>query len=89
MPAVFIHGVPDTYEVWNRLRAKLSRTDVIALALPGFGSPLPKGFRATKEEYVDWIIGQIEQQGEPVDLVGHDWGCIWVARIASLPARPR
>ncbi len=62
MTAVFVHGVPDTYEVWNRLRAKLSRTDVIALALPGFGSPLPEGFRATKEEYVDWIIAQIERQ---------------------------
>ncbi len=84
MPAVFIHGVPDTYQVWNRLRARLSRTDVIALALPGFGSSLPEGFRATKEEYVDWIIGQIEQLGEPVDLVGHDWGCILVARIASI-----
>jgi pimeloyl-ACP methyl ester carboxylesterase len=84
MPAVFVHGVPDTYRVWDRLRKSLSRTDVITLSLPGFGSPLPEGFTATKEEYVNWIICQLEEQGEPVDLVGHDWGCIMVARVASL-----
>jgi len=84
MPAVFVHGVPDTCRVWDRLRENLSRADVIALSLPGFDSPLPEGFTSTKEEYVDWIIAQIEQQGEPVDLVGHDWGCILVARVASL-----
>ena len=66
MPAVFVHGVPDTFRVWNKLRSRLSRTDVVALALPGFDSPLPNGFSATKDEYVDWIISQLEQQGEPV-----------------------
>ena len=84
MPAVFVHGVPDTYRVWDRVIPHLSRTDVVALALPGFDSPVPHGFSATKEEYVEWIIGQIEQQSEPVDLVGHDWGCILAVRVASL-----
>lgn len=84
MPAVLIHGVPDTYRVWDRLRQNLSRTDVVSLSLPGFDSPLPTGFGSTKEEYVDWIIRQLESLDEPVDLVGHDWGCILVARIASL-----
>jgi hypothetical protein len=28
-------------------------------------------FAATKEEYVNWIIGRLEQQSEPLDLVGH------------------
>ncbi len=84
MPAIFIHGVPDTYRVWNRVLQQLSRSDVVALALPGFDSPVPAGFTATKEEYVDWIIRQLEQQSEPVDLVGHDWGCILTVRVASL-----
>ncbi len=84
MPAVFIHGVPDTYRVWNRVLQQLSRSDVVTLALPGFDSPVPAGFTATKEEYVDWIIRQLEQQSEPVDLVGHDWGCILTVRVASL-----
>ena len=84
MPAVFIHGVPDTYRVWDPVLQELGRMDVVALALPGFGSPMPKGFTATKEEYIDWIIGQLEQQGGPVDLVGHDWGSLFTVRVASL-----
>jgi pimeloyl-ACP methyl ester carboxylesterase len=84
MTAVFVHGVPDTYRIWNPLRRQLQRDNVIALALPGFDSPLPAGFTATKEAYVDWIISQLEKQPKPVDLVGHDWGCILTARVASL-----
>ena len=84
MPAVFVHGVPDTFRVWEPLRKHLSRRDVVALALPGFNSPLPANFSATKEEYANWIIRQLENMGEPVDLVGHDWGCILTMRVASL-----
>ena len=84
MPAVFIHGIPDTYRVWNPILEHLDRPDVVTLALPGFNSPVPDGFTATKEEYVGWIIAELEQQREPVDLVGHDWGCIFVVRVASL-----
>ena len=84
MPAVLIHGVADTVRVWDRVRSHLSRNDVITLALPGFDSPLPKHFTATKEDYVEWIIRQLEEIGEPVDLVGHDWGGIFVMRVVSL-----
>lgn len=84
MPAVLIHGVPDTYRVWNGVREHLTRPDVFALALPGFDSPVATGFTASKEDYVDWIIARLEEFGEPVDLVGHDWGCILTARVASL-----
>ncbi|MFG2953602.1 alpha/beta fold hydrolase [Streptomyces sp. NPDC048291] len=84
MPAVFVHGVPDTHHVWDDVRAHLARTDVVALALPGFGSPVPEGFAATKEEYVGWIIGQLEELAGPVDLVGHDWGYILTSRVAAL-----
>ena len=84
MPAVLVHGVPDTSLMWDPLRAHLSRTDVVALSLPGFATPVPEGFAATKEEYADWLIAQLEAIGEPVDLVGHDWGCILVQRVASI-----
>ncbi len=84
MPAVFVHGVPDTFRVWEPLRKHLSREDVVALALPGFNAPLPANFNATKEEYANWIIRQLEDIGEPVDLVGHDWGCLLTMRVASL-----
>jgi pimeloyl-ACP methyl ester carboxylesterase len=84
MTAILVHGVPDTYRVWDGVRKHLGRSDVKALALPGFGVPLPAGFHASKEAYVDWITGELEKEDGPVDLVGHDWGCILVARVASL-----
>jgi pimeloyl-ACP methyl ester carboxylesterase len=84
VPAILIHGVPDTHRVWDGVRQHLTRGDVEAWDLPGFGAALPSGFGSTKEEYVDWLIDRLEQVGEPVDLVGHDWGCIFTARIASL-----
>ncbi|MFJ9034027.1 alpha/beta fold hydrolase [Streptomyces sp. NPDC102274] len=84
MPAILIHGVPDTHHVWDGVRRHLTRTDVEAWDLPGFGVPRPDGFGSTKEEYVHWLIERLERVGEPVDLVGHDWGCILTARVASL-----
>lgn len=84
MSIVFVHGVPDTFHVWDTVRQALPQTDTVALALPGFGCPTPGSFTATKEEYADWIIAQLEQQPGPVDLVGHDWGCLLTARVASL-----
>ena len=32
----------------------------------------------------DWIIQQLESIGTPVDLVGHDWGGMLTARVASI-----
>jgi len=84
MPVVFVHGVPETAALWDDLRAALGRSDAVALALPGFGCSRPAGFAATKETYVDWLIGEIAAIGEPVDLVGHDWGGGLTLRVASL-----
>ena len=84
MPAVFIHGVPDTFRVWDLVCGHLSRRDVVPLALPGFNGPMPGDFTATKEEYASWIIHQLEEIGQPVDLVGHDWGCLLTMRVVSL-----
>jgi pimeloyl-ACP methyl ester carboxylesterase len=84
MPAVFVHGVPDTPPVWDAVASRLQRKDVVRLALPGFACPLPRGFRATKEEYVDWILGQLAVLTGPIDLVGHDWGGLLVTRVVSV-----
>src|ERR1700720_1730477 len=85
MPAVFVHGVPETPAVWDPLRSSLRRDDAVALQLPGFGCPRPDGFAATKEDYVAWLVGQLEglQSQGPVDLVGHDWGGGFVVRVGS------
>jgi pimeloyl-ACP methyl ester carboxylesterase len=56
------------------------------LGLPGFGTPRPEGFTATKDEYVTWLEGELRAMGEPVHLVGHDWGALLVARVAARDA---
>lgn len=89
MTAVFVHGVPETGQVWDRLRARLS-TDSTALDLPGFGVPRPAGFGATMDEYVRWLERELREIDGPVDLVGHDWGAVLVAGMAtnsSVPVR--
>jgi pimeloyl-ACP methyl ester carboxylesterase len=86
MPAVFVHGVPETPVLWDPLRSHLKRDDVVALQLPGFGCARPDGFGATKEEYVAWLVSELEGlQGEgPIDLVGHDWGGGLTLRLVSI-----
>jgi pimeloyl-ACP methyl ester carboxylesterase len=84
MPAVLVHGVPDTGRMWAPLRRELVRTDVEVLALPGFGSAAPAGWTATKEEYAAWLEDRLVAIGEPVDLVAHDWGAILAQRVASV-----
>jgi pimeloyl-ACP methyl ester carboxylesterase len=88
MTAVFVHGVPDTHRVWDgvcrALGGEQCATELVTLSLPGFGAPVPDGFSATKEEYVDWVVAHLDAMGEPVDLVGHDWGSIIVQRAVSI-----
>jgi pimeloyl-ACP methyl ester carboxylesterase len=88
MPAVFVHGVPETPAVWDALTAHLHRDDVIALQLPGFGCSRPNGFEATKEAYVTWLVRELSEIGAqgPIDLVGHDWGGGFVLRLVSTRA---
>ena len=83
MPAVLVHGVPDTVAMWGPVRDALDRADVEVLALPGFGGQAPAGWTATKEAYADWLEARIVELGEPVDLVAHDWGAILAQRVAS------
>jgi pimeloyl-ACP methyl ester carboxylesterase len=84
MPAVLVHGVPDTVRMWAPLVGALARRDVEVLALPGFGNAAPVGWTATKEAYAEWLEARIAAIGEPVDLVAHDWGAILAQRVASV-----
>lgn len=84
MPVVLVHGVPDTHRIWDTVRPHLERKDIITVDLPGFGNPLPSDFKSTKEEYLDWLINRIAEIGQPVDLVGHDWGSLLTGRLASI-----
>ena len=79
---VLVHGVPESAALWGHLQSVLDG-DSTALALPGFATPRPDGFGATKDEYVDWLVGEIEQFDAPVDLIGHDWGAALTYRVAT------
>jgi len=35
------------------------------------------------EEYAAWLVAELERLGDPVDLVGHDWGGGFVVRVVS------
>jgi pimeloyl-ACP methyl ester carboxylesterase len=90
MTVAFVHGVPETDAIWGPLIAELGRDDVVTLSPPGFGAPVPEGFEATSDGYRDWLVAELERlgatAGQPVDLVGHDWGGGHVLRAAT--ARP-
>jgi pimeloyl-ACP methyl ester carboxylesterase len=86
VPAIFVHGNPETAAVWDPLLAELeraaaSRAGLVCLSPPGFGAPLPDGFGATHGEYRDWLAGELEACGEPADLVGHDVGGSHVVNV--------
>lgn len=83
MPVIFVHGVPDTAQVWDKVRSRLARRDVIAIELPGFGTPLPVRLQPTKEGYVDWLLNRLVREAGPIDIVGHDWGALLVLRAVS------
>jgi len=79
---VLVNGNPETAAIWPPLIGELGRDDALTLSPPGFGAPLPDGFGATFDEYVAWLTEEIEGIGEPVDLLGHDWGANFTLRLA-------
>jgi pimeloyl-ACP methyl ester carboxylesterase len=83
MAAVFVHGLPETSRIWDSLRRLLGR-DSIALALPGFATPRPAGFTATKDAYADWLADALNGIEQPIDLVGHDVGALISLRVATV-----
>jgi pimeloyl-ACP methyl ester carboxylesterase len=82
MTVILVHGIPETWEIWNPLRKVLKR-DAVAVALPGFGTVRPDSFTATKDAYAEWLAEMLKQVDKPVDVVGHDLGALLTMRVAS------
>ena len=57
--------------------------DSMALSLPGFACERPDDFGGTKDDYVDWLLGELDTIEGPIDLVGHDWGAGLTYRVAT------
>jgi pimeloyl-ACP methyl ester carboxylesterase len=78
-PILFIHGIPDTSDLWERAFEAMSATRrCIAFDLPGFGgSRVVNGaFNLGLANRAAFVAGVLDAIGvsEPVDLVGHDAG---------------
>lgn len=78
MPVLFLHGSPDSHDMWLPLMAYLA-DDVrsIALDLPGFGqSTLPQHFQLTLGNMADFIHDLLISLkiSEPITLVTSDFG---------------
>jgi pimeloyl-ACP methyl ester carboxylesterase len=84
---VLVHGFPETSALWDSLRRVLDR-DSTAPAMPGFGTPRPAGFTATKDAYAEWLADELSGLEEPIDLVGHDVGALLALRVATAFAVP-
>jgi pimeloyl-ACP methyl ester carboxylesterase len=77
-PVLFLHGNPDTGELWDRVLSTLAtRHRCLAPDLPGFGgSEVPAAFDYSLEGLAAWVDGLRRALGisQPLDLVVHDFG---------------
>ncbi|MFI7245495.1 SDR family oxidoreductase [Streptomyces qinglanensis] len=79
---VLLHGYPDSKEVWSAVAHRLQdRFHVVLYDVRGCGrSTAPKPLRGgfTLEKLTDDFLAVIDavSPGEPVHLVGHDWGSV-------------
>ncbi len=77
-PILFLHGVPDTAEIWSDVIDHLStHYRCLAPDLPGFGRSIaPKNFDCSLENRASFIHELVEASGidGPINLVVHDHG---------------
>ncbi|WP_326689311.1 SDR family oxidoreductase [Streptomyces sp. NBC_01795] len=79
---VLVHGYPDSKEVWSEVARRLQdRFHVVLYDVRGCGrSTAPKPLRGgfTLEKLTDdfLAVAASVSPGEPVHLVGHDWGSV-------------
>jgi pimeloyl-ACP methyl ester carboxylesterase len=77
-PTLFLHGDPDSADLWGGVIARLrDQHRCLAPDLPGFGrSGVPGGFDgslARMARFVDDLVAALGVR-EPLNLVGHDFG---------------
>jgi NAD(P)-dependent dehydrogenase (short-subunit alcohol dehydrogenase family)/pimeloyl-ACP methyl ester carboxylesterase len=87
---VFIHGYPDTKEMWNPLLARLpARLHAVAYDVRGAGeSGRPRGNAAYDFEKLGddlLAVADAVAPGRRVHLVGHDWGGLQGWEFATQP----
>jgi pimeloyl-ACP methyl ester carboxylesterase len=77
-PVLFLHGNPDTGELWNGvIRTLGTRLRCLAPDLPGFGgSEVPADFEYSLDGLAAWVgaLTRALDISRPLDLVVHDFG---------------
>lgn len=93
-PALFLHGVPDSGDLWRGVFEHLpAGVRAIAPDMPGQGrSGLPHSFDFSLDAMARFVDALVDALGiaEPLHLVGHDFGGIYgMAWAVRSPARVR
>ena len=90
-PALFMHGVPDSADVWHDVIAGVQdRYTCYAADFMGIHrSAENPGFDYSFDGYADWMEALVQALGitEPVTLVVHDWGLMGLAWASKYPQR--
>jgi pimeloyl-ACP methyl ester carboxylesterase len=92
-PVLYVHGVPDSAELWTPF---LARTGGIAVDLPGFGaSGKPAQWPYSLDGYARFLPAFLDSLGVArVRLVVHDWGAVAltlgerIERLVAIDALP-
>jgi pimeloyl-ACP methyl ester carboxylesterase len=88
---LFLHGYPDTKEVWEPVMERLaSRYHVVAYDIRGAGqstAPAPRADSYRLERLEDDLLLVLDALAPygPVHLVGHDWGSVQGWEFATSP----
>lgn len=97
-PALFLHGVPDTAELWQPvIDGVVDRYQCFAPDFQGIHrSAVNPGFDYSGDGYADWVEALVAALGitQPITLVVHDWGgliglawaCKYPQRVARIVA---
>lgn len=82
---VLVHGAWHGAWCWDRARRQIEERGhrALALDLPGHGGDTTPGASVTLDAYVDAICGALDDQPEPVIVVGHSLGGVWISAAAE------
>lgn len=82
---ILIHGAWHASWCWNKIAAHLASHGhkVIAPDLPGHGTNWRPANTVTFNDYVDHVVHLIQQQTEPVTLIGHSLAGLIISQAAE------
>lgn len=88
--SLFLHGIGATASGWEELIKRLPGR-CAAWNAPGYGASSPLNSTAELRQYVDSLVTVLDGLGEErVHVVGHSWGTLLAASLASdFPQRVR